>query len=66
MDVLHSEAYLGKPVKNGTLRKVAASLLLNLLSQVTSVGIVHNDAEMSFFRFVGFAEFDDVRMIKDL
>lgn len=66
MDVLHSEAYLGKPVKNGALWKVAASLLLNLNSQITSIGIVHDNTQMSFLRLVRFAEFDDVWVVEDL
>ena len=39
-------------------------LVLNPSLQVASVRVVHHDAKLSLFRFVDFAEANDVRMLE--
>ena len=66
MHMLHAQTNLSKPIQNLGLRKVSPFLVLDSLGQITTIGIVHHDAEVTFFGFVGFAESHNVGMIEDL
>ena len=66
MYMFHAQTNLSKPIQNLGLRKVSTFLVLNSFCQITTIGIVHNDAEMTFFGFVGFAESHNIGMIEDL
>lgn len=73
MNVFKSEANLRKPVQNFIfVKKLQFSLgrsqfilVFDLCLQITSITIVHNNAELSFFCLVNFSETCDIRMVED-
>ena len=72
--VLDGERDLSEPVEKLILRHVVLATLpvsgleplLNLLLQVSIIGIVHNDAKLALLRLVNFAEAGNVNMVEDL
>ena len=66
MHMFHAQTNLSKPIQNLSFRKVSAFLVLNFLSQITTISVVHHNTEMTFFGFVGFAESHNIGMIEDL
>ena len=44
VDMLHAQTELREPIENLIFRKGSVSLFFDLLADVTSVGIVHDDA----------------------
>ena len=66
--VLEGQAYLGEPPHNLLLRyefpAMLFLLLLNHALQVAPIRIVHNNAQLAFFRFVHFLEANDVGVVE--
>ena len=62
--MLQTEADLSEPVHDLCFREVASSLVCDHLSKITTVSIVHYDAQVTLLRLVELAESDDVRMIQ--
>jgi hypothetical protein len=64
MHMLHAQTNLSEPIEDLSLCKVSTPLLLDQLRKIATIGKVHNDAQVSFFGFVHFAESDDVWVIE--
>lgn len=64
VNMLKSQTNLGKPIQNLILWELLSILVLNYLSQVTSISILHDDAEFPLGRNVHISELDDVGMLQ--
>ena len=64
MTVLNSEANLREPSNDLIFCKIVhrLSALLDLILEITTVDILHNDTKISIPRLVDFSEFDYIRM----
>lgn len=66
VDVLQAEADLGEPVHDLGFGEVPATLVGDEFGEVSAVGEVHDDAQVSLLRLVEFSESDDVWVIQHL
>lgn len=70
MTVLHGEANLSEPVEDGVLREqiISTSFLcfFDFASEISSICIVHNNAQLSFLSFIDFPEMNDIGMVENL
>ena len=68
--MLHGEANLREPVEDGVLREQITSTdflsFFDFGGKISSICIVHNNAELSFLSFIDFPEMNDIRMIENL
>jgi hypothetical protein len=66
--MLHRQADLREPVQNLILRHVSTFFFLffDFALEITSIGVIHNDAKLPLFGFIDFFEMYDIWMIQDL
>jgi len=64
MDMLHSQTELCEPIEYLIFGKRPVSLLLDLLTDITTVGIVHDDTQLPFFGLKCFYKLDDIWMLQ--
>jgi hypothetical protein len=50
--MFHAKTNLSEPIEDLALGKVSTFLLLNFCSEIATVGVVHNDAEMPLLSFI--------------
>ena len=62
MHMLHSEAQLCEHVDDVLLTEWLSSLLFDFVTQVTSIGKIHHNAQFAFFGFESLDKFNDVWM----
>ena len=66
VDMLHTKAHLSEPVQNLVLAEVTASLLFQFTREITSISVVHDDAELSFSCLKCLDEFNDIGVLQML
>jgi hypothetical protein len=64
--MLEPQADLSEPVKDLRLGKEPATLLLDHFLEISSVRVVHNDAQLALFSLIDLAETNNIWMIQDL
>ena len=66
VDVLHSQAHLGKPIKDLILAEGLPALLLDFLTNVASVSVIHDDAQLTALGLEGLDKLYDVGVLEML
>ena len=66
VNMLHAQAQLSEHIQNILLTKRPPSLLLDFVTEVAAISIVHHNTQLTFFGLEGFDELDDVRVLEVL
>ena len=64
MNMLHSQAKLGEPIENLIFREGPVSLLFDLLPDITTVGVVHDNTQLPFLGLECLNELDNIWMLQ--